>query len=458
VSMRTERSGIPGEVLAAIETSDWRRLMGLRDAWPLPHHVAQEVAELLRDTEERERPLFFRSLPQPIAAEVFAELDRGVRDELVVQLSDAETRHLLAELRPDDRTAVLGALPGRVTQRLLTLLEPHDLAEVRSLLGYPEESVGRLMTPDYLAIKAPWTVRRALDHVRERGRDSETAAVVYVVDEDWVLIDALSLQALVFASEDAPVASIMDGIFVSVRADDDREEAVRLMQRHDRVALPVVDDAGVLIGIVTVDDAMDVAEAEATEDFHRSAAMSPLPGSYWETGAAFLYRARVGWLAMLVLVNLLSSGVIAAFEETLAAVVALAFFIPLVIDTGGNAGSQAATLMVRAISTRDVRLRDWTRVLGKEMMVGIGLGASLGVLGALLGLWRGGPEIGLVVFLTMVTMMVLTNLIGMLLPFALTALGRDPATASGPLITSIADAVGLLIYFSFAVLVLGDVT
>jgi magnesium transporter len=213
----------------------------------------------------------------------------------------------------------------------------------------------------------------------------------------------------------------------------------------------------VLIGIVTVDDVMDVAEEEATEDFHRSAAMEPLAGSYWETSARFLYRARVGWLAMLVVVNLLSSGVIAAFEETLTAVVALAFFIPLIIDTGGNAGSQAATLMVRAISTRDVRLRDWSRVLGKEMLVGVGLGVTLGALGALLGLWRGGPEIGIIVFLTMVSMMVATNMIGMILPFVLTALGRDPATASGPLITSIADAVGLVIYFSYAVLVLGEV-
>jgi magnesium transporter len=452
------RSGIPRAVRDAIDAGDWRRLMALRDAWPLPHHVAQEVAERLRDTERQERPLFFRSLPEPIAAEVFAELDRNLRDELIYQLSDGETQRLLADLSPDDRTDVLSALPGRVTQRLMTLLDPDDMAEVKSLLGYAGDSVGRFMTPDYLAIKPHWSVRRAIQHVRERGRTSETAAVVYVVDERWVLIDALALQTLVFASEDESVESLMDGIFVSIQADADREEAVRLMQRHDRVALPVVDDAGVLIGIVTVDDVMDVAEAEATEDFHRSAAMEPLPGSYWETSAMFLYRARVGWLALLVFVNLLSSGVIAAFEETLAAVVTLAFFIPLIIDTGGNAGSQAATLMVRAISTRDVRLHEWARVLGKEVFVGLGLGATLGVLGGLLGLWRGTPEIGLVVFLTMVSIMMVTNVIGLLLPFALTALRRDPATASGPLITSVADAVGLLIYFSFAVLILGDVT
>ena len=453
-----ETSSLPETIRARLEAHDWLGLARLRGSWPPPHHVAAELADLLRRIEPSDRAQLFRALPQDVAGDVFAELDHDLRDRLVEDLSDVEHRQLLADLAPDDRAQVLSSLPGRATQRLLNLLDPAQLHEVRQLLGYPEDSVGRLMTPRYLAVKRHWRVGRALDHVRERGKASEMTHVVYVVDERWRLVDTLDLAVFVFADDDAPVSSVMDSVFISIGASADREEAVHLMQRHDLVALPVVDEAKVLLGIVTFDDVMDVAEDEATEDFHLSAAVQPLPGGYFATGVQFLYRARVGWLALLVVVNLLSSGVIAAFEDTLTAVVALAFFIPLIIDTGGNAGAQAATLMVRALSTRDVSLRDWKRVLGKEALVGLALGSTLGLLGAMLGAWRGGPEIGLVVFLTMITMIVVTNLIGLLLPFVLTVFRKDPAIASGPLVTSLADAAGLLIYFSFAALILGDVS
>jgi magnesium transporter len=204
-----------------------------------------------------------------------------------------------------------------------------------------------------------------------------------------------------------------------------------------------------------VDDVLDVAEEEATEDFHRVGGVVPLRTGYWEAGKWFLYRSRIGWLAGLVIVNLVSSGVIAAYEDTLAAFVALAFFIPLIIDTGGNAGSQSATLMIRAISTGDVRLDQWAKVFAKEAVIGLSIGVTLGIMGMILGLFRGGFEIGLVVLLTMITMLVVTNLVGMVLPFILTKLRLDPAIASGPLITSVADAVGLIIYFSFATWILG---
>ena len=344
-----------------------------------------------------------------------------------------------------------------MTQRLLDLLEPEDLAEARTLLGYLEASVGRLMTPDYLAVKPDWSVGQALEHIRKRAKVSETADVIYVVDARWHLLDDISLRRFVMADPSQRVEDIMDHTVVRVDARDDREEAVRTMQRYDRVALPVVDSGGVLVGIVTIDDVFDVAQEEATEDFHRSGAMLPLRTSYWETTKRVLYRARIGWLAALVLVNLVSSGVIAAYEEVLEAVVALAFFIPLIIDTGGNAGSQSATMMIRAISTGDVKPAQWFRVFTRELVVGIAIGVTLGILGMFLGFFRGGFEVGIVVLLTMVTMLVLTNLVGVVLPIVLTRLKLDPAFASGPLITSIADAVGLIIYFSFAVWVLGPV-
>jgi len=227
-----------------------------------------------------------------------------------------------------------------------------------------------------------------------------------------------------------------------------------MMHRYDLVALPVVDSDGVLIGLVTVDDVLGVAEEEATEDFYRSSAIAPVRGGYWEASVALLYRSRIGWLVALVLVNLLSSGVIAAYEEMLVTYVTLAFFIPLLIDTGGNAGAQSATIMIRAISLGEVRLDQWSRAFLKEAALGLLIGVTLGLLGLVLGLFRGGIAIGLVVMITMIAMLLLTNLLGVLLPFLLIRFGRDPAIASGPLITSVADAVGLLVYFWVASLIL----
>lgn len=452
---RAEPFALRGDIANLIRSRQWTRLASPALAWPHEELVAPEIVDALLELEPLDRALLFRSLPQEIAAEVFSFLEGDTRDDLLRRLTDAETRRLLAELNPDDRTHLLQELPGRVTQRLLNLLDPADLTEARNLLGYPEDSVGRLMTPDYLAVRPDWTVGQALEHVRRRGRESETANVVYVVDDRWRLLDDLPLRRLVLADPNQRVADVMDHTVVRLEAHADREEAVRTMRRYDRVALPVVDSTGVLVGIVTIDDVFDVAEEETTEDFHRSGAIAPLRTSYWETTKLVLYRARIGWLAGLVLVNLISSGVIAAFEEVLHAVVALAFFIPLIIDTGGNAGAQAATLMIRAMSVGDVRSGQWLRAAGRELTIGLGIGATLGALGMLLGIFRGGFEIGLVVSLTMVTMLVLTNLVGVSLPFVLTRLRLDPAIASGPLITSIADALGLLLYFSFAVWLLG---
>ncbi len=446
---------LPHELRAYIRDRRWTKLAASRVDWPNEELIAPELVDVLRELGGADRVLFFRALPKRVAAEVFSYLEGDTRDHLLRELTDAEARHLLADLAPDDRTNLLHELPGRVTQRLLNLLGPEDLAEARELLGYPEDSVGRLMTPDYLAVKPDWTVARAVEHIRRRGRETETANVIYVVDADWRLLDDMPIRRLVLAEPNQLIEEIMDYTLVRLEATDDREEAVRTMRRFDRVALPVVDSSGVLVGIVTVDDVFDVAEEETTEDFHRAGAILPLRTSYWDSTKFVLYRARIGWLAVLVVINLVSSGVIAAYEEVIEAVVALAFFIPLIIDTGGNAGSQSATMMIRAISTGDVTSRQWFRAFSKELAIGVAIGVTLGLLGMFLGFFRGGFEVGIIVLLTMVTMLVVTNLVGVVLPFVLTRFNLDPAIASGPLITSIADAVGLIIYFSYAVWILG---
>jgi len=402
--------------------------------------------------------LVFRLLPREVSSEVFAHLGPKDRNALIEALTDEETRYILAELDPDDRTDVLQELPGQVTQKLLNLLTPADLAEARHLLGYPEDSVGRLMTPDYVAVRPHWTVSEALEHIRRFGRDSETVSVVYVTDRSWRLLDALELGEIILAEPDARIEDLMTGSFVALSAFDDREEAVRVMQRYDVYALPVVDSEGTLVGMVTVDDVFDVAQEEATEDFHLVGAVSPLRVRYREAGVSFLFRRRVGWLVGLVFVNLISSGVIAAFEDTLSRAIALAFFIPLLIGSSGNAGAQSATMMVRALATGDIDPDQWRATVGKELVVGSLLGLTMGATSAVLGFIRGGTTVALIVAVTMFAVVVIGNTIGVILPFVLVRLRVDPAVASSPLIATLADATGLLVYFSVATWVFSALT
>lgn len=438
------------EISELIKKKKWSELRESVEDWPIP-----EIADLMQTLEKQDRVVFFRILPRSMSAAVFSHFEPDQQNSLLVELTDDETRQLLSNLAPDDRTALLDELPAQVTQQLLSLLSPRDLKEARSLLGYPEESAGRLMTPDYLSVRPHWTIGQALDHIRKMGRQSETINVIYVTDPGGKLLDALDLQLFILSNPDKMVEEIMDDTFISIPAFADREEAVQTVQKYDKTVLPVVDSEGMLLGIVTIDDLLDVAEEEATEDFQKGAAVAPLRTSYREATIWDLFSKRISWLIILVFVNLVSSGVIEAFEEVLASAIALAFFIPLLIDSGGNAGAQSATLMVRAIAIGDIQLRQWLQTVGKEVLVGITLGVAMGAASWALGLYRGGAEIGIVVGLSMVLIVLVANIIGTLLPFLLTRLNIDPAVASSPLITTIVDAAGLLIYFSIASLVIG---
>lgn len=440
------------EVEELIDARDWTALREALVDWP-----AAEISNLLMSLDSVERVVVFRALARRKAAEVFSWMDRDQQEALLYNLQEDDTRKLLANLAPDDRTQLLEELPASVTQRMLNLLSKEDLAEARELLGYPEESVGRLMTPDVVAIQPSWTVGEALTHIRKQGKDSETLNVIYVVNDDGSLVDDFRVRQLLLADPETNVRDLMDEAFVALQASADQEDAIQVFRDYDRVALPVTDSEGVLLGIVTVDDVLDVAREEATEDFHKGAAVSPLRQGYRESSIWSLFGSRVGWLSILILVNLVSSGVIAAYEETLEAAIALAFFIPLLIDSGGNAGAQSATLMVRAIATKNVEMSQWAKAFGKEISVGLLLGVVMGLLSAVLGIFRGGPEIGLIVGLAMVGIILVANLVGTILPFILTYFDLDPAVASAPLITTIADAAGLLIYFSIAAAVLGSI-
>jgi len=428
-----------------IDEQRWAELRDLFSQYPIP-----DIADILMAAQPADQVLLFRLLPRAISSDVFSYLESEEQNEILKGLSNEETRSLLLNLRPDDRTVLFEELPGRVTQKLLNLLTPEELKKTRLLLGYPEESVGRLMTPDYVAVRPEWTIGEALDHIRIKGRNSETLNIIYVTDAGWKLMDAVELHRFILTDPAQKVADLMSHSVISIPAFEDREEAVHMMLRYDILALPVVDSEGVLLGVVTFDDVMDVAQAEATEDFHKGAAVTPLKGSYRETGIWELYKSRIVWLLGLVVVNLLSLELMAYYEELLASTIALTFFIPLLLGSGGNTGSQSSTIMVRGLATGDIEVNQWAASLGKELSVGLALGATMGLAGILLGTWKGGLTIALIVGLTMMLIIVVANLIGVVLPLLLTRLNLDPAVASNPLITSITDATGLIIFFSIS--------
>jgi len=410
----------------------------------------QDVSEMFSEISLEELGVVFRLLRREHAADVFAHLSAERQEALIEALSGEKLQSILNELSPDDRTRLLEEMPAEVSQKLLGTLGPEQLKHAKTLLAYPEESVGRAMTTNYVWVPAGLTAQEALEHIRKNADGKETLNIIYVADKEGKLIADIRLGSLLLADPEMKVEEIDDRPLVSLNASLDQEEGLRIFEKYDRMALPVVDSLGHMLGIITHDDMSDVAKEEATEDIHKAGGMLPLPLSYREASIWALFQKRVGWLVILVGVSLVSSGVIEAYEETLAAVLTLAFFIPLLIDSGGNTGSQSATLMVRALATGDVELRHWWRVLLKELSVGITLGVAMGVASGALGIFRGGWEIGAIVGLSMICIVIMANLLGVLLPFILTRLRLDPAVASSPLITTVVDASGLIIYFSIA--------
>ncbi len=435
------------EIQDLIKQKDWRLLKETLSGWPAP-----DIAELLEDLELRERVVAFRLLSPQLATDVFSEFDIDKQVGLLYQLSNEHIREIISGLDPDDRTGLFEELPGRITQRFLNLLSPEDRRDSLKLLGYPENSVGRLMTSEYVIARPTWSVEEALRHIRRCGSDAETINVIYVVDEAWHLIDDIPLRRLILSDPQQKVEEVMDRRAVSISAFEDQEEAIRIMKHYNLIALPVVDSENVLLGIVTIDDIIDILEDEVTEDFHKEAGVIPLGLSYSATSSPVFYRKRIVWLLFLALAGFLSGSIIGLFEEVLAKVISLAIFIPVLIDTGGNTATQSSTLIIRALATGDLTIKRWANIIKKEVLVGILLGVSLGLILFLGGLlWKGVPKLGLVVGISGVMIVIWANLVGSLLPIILTRLKLDPAVVSAPLLSTILDVTGLLIYFSMAV-------
>lgn len=446
------------EIHDLIEQHEWSLLREVLRSWS-----PAEIAELMLSIPKAERVLLYRALPQDLAHEVFAYLEPDQQVNLLRELTDSETRQLLAALSPDDRTALLSELPGHVTNRLLTLLDPDDLREARWLLGYPEESVGRLMTPDFLALQPEWTVSEALNYIRQHGNDSETLNRLYVCDQHGRLLGTVRLRTLILADPLATVSELME-LTPRLSAFDDQEAAVRMMEKFDLSVLPVVDSNGILVGIVTFDDVLDVAEEEATEDIQKLGGMEALDISYRATPVTVLIRKRAGWLTALMLSEMLTTTALSFFEKQIEKAVVLVLFLPLVISSGGNSGSQAATLITRALALQEISFRDWWLVLRRELFSGLALGSILGLIGFLrIELWTllFGPIYGdhhlliaLTVGIGLIGIVLWGTTIGAMLPLLLYRLGFDPATSSAPFIATVVDVSGIIIYFAVAMLIL----
>ncbi|MDR3261282.1 MAG: magnesium transporter [Tannerella sp.] len=444
-----------------IENKNWKILkQELNTLEPL--HIA-EIIEILDNDDS---VVLFRLLPRVLAKETFQYLSHEQQEDIIEGLATNRNQiaSLLNDLDPDDRTAFFEELPGKVSQRLVQMLSREERMIATRLLGYPEDSIGRLMTPEYVAIKPYYTVEQALTHIRHFGHDSETLNVIYVVNDQWKLIDDIRIKELILAAPEQVISETTDNRFVALNAYDDQEIAVKVFQDQDRVALPVVDTDGTLLGIVTFDDVMDVAEEESTEDFQKFGGTEGLDLSYTKTSLLELVKKRAGWLIILFLSEMLTASAMGFFDKEISKAVVLALFVPLIISSGGNSGSQAASLIIRSLALDELKLRNWWYVMKKEILSGLLLGSILGVIGFFrimvwqqAGIYDYGEYwlwISLSVSVSLVFIVLWGTLSGSMIPLILKRVGLDPATASAPFVATLVDVTGLIIYFTIAALFL----
>src|SRR6266568_4854761 len=452
------------EIRSMIDARNFGALREVFREWP-----PADVAEVILDLPEDEQVIIFRVLPHALAADVFEYLDFDAQQKLLRAMAHEQVVAILNEMSPDDRTALLEELPSAAARQLIKLLTPEERHVAQSLLGYPEGSVGRLMTPDFIAIDESWTVKQVLDHIREFGHDSETLNIIYVADDRGKLIDDLRMREFLLRPLDARVSDFRDHAFTALKVNDSQQDALNAFRKYDRTALPVVDSSGVLVGIVTVDDMLDVAEQEATEDIQKFGGMEALDEPYMRISLWRMIRKRAGWLVILFLGETLTATAMANYQAELAKALVLALFLPLIISSGGNSGSQASTLMIRAMALGEVTLRDWWHVMRREIQAGLSLGAILGTIGTLrVALWSivgeeyfhrnlygpHWPLVAMTVGIALVGVVLWGSLSGSLLPFVLRRVGADPATSSAPFVATLVDVTGLIIYFSIALLIM----
>ncbi|HNP64133.1 MAG TPA: magnesium transporter [Woeseiaceae bacterium] len=425
----------------------------LLDEHEVPAH-AVDLAAWLEQLPQSSAIEYLVALPLAQRADTFGYLPLHVQVEIARNMSRDELAQIITEMDADDRADLFNSLTAAEQQRLMRSLAQEEREDILRLSAHAEGTVGAIMTTDYATLSATMNAQDAIAALRRSAPEKETIYRSYVLDAQRRLMGSVRLHELILAADTTLVEDIMDSTPISVSVNADQEEAARMIAHYNFLAVPVVDSEARMVGIVTHDDAADAMQAETTEDFQKISTVLPFKQSLREVGIGVLYSRRVIWLSLLIFGNLFSGAGIAYFEETIVAYVSLVFFLPLLIDSSGNAGSQSATLMVRALATGDVQLKHWRDLILRELLIAAALGATMALLVLPIGVLRGGPSIALVVGLTMFFLVIVGSLVGMSLPFLLSRLRLDPAMASGPLVTSISDAVGVLVYFSIATLVL----
>ncbi|MEI6862588.1 MAG: magnesium transporter [Verrucomicrobiota bacterium] len=449
------QANVKADLTALLERKDFAALKKYLEPW-LPADIAPIISELPVET----LAALFRGSSRELAAATFAYLEHAAQHKLLKLLNPEQSAALLNALPSDDRTAFLNELPLDVAMQLLSMLTPDEQQVAKSLLAYPEHSVGRMMTLDFVAVHPEWSVRRVLDYIREHGYDRETLNLIYVVDEQGHLIDDIRVRRFLLSPPEKTVRDLMDGNFATLAATDDREKALEVFRKYDRVALPVTDEHRKLIGIVTVDDMLDVASAEATEDIQKMGGSEALDEPYTTIALSRMVKKRASWLVVLFLGETLTATAMNYYTDLEAKAIVLGMFVPLVISSGGNAGSQASTLVIRALALGEFRLRDWWRIMRRELVAGLALGVILGGIGFLrIVVWsllfpgtygEHWVLVATTVSVALVGIVMWGSLMGSMLPLIIKRLGFDPATSSAPFVATLVDVTGLIIYFSVA--------
>jgi magnesium transporter len=443
------------ELVELIRQRDFNQLREILCGFPAP-----DIAEIFTDLSSDDEAVLMRILPHDLAAEVFEYLSVEDQEKLLHALGNEQVANILNDIAADDRTALLEELPAAATQKLLNLLSPHERKIASDLLGYPKHSIGRRMTPEYVAIQKSWTVAEVLAHLRKQGDKRDVVGQLYVVDEKGLLVDLVRLRNLVVADPAAPVTELLENQFFALRAANDQETAVAAFKKYDVTMLPVINSQGVLVGVVTVDDVLDLAEREATEDMQKMGGMEALDAPYFKISVFAMVKKRAPWLSVLFVSEMFTSSAMQFFQNEIEKAAVLAIFLPLILSSGGNSGSQATTLIIRAMALRDVMLRDWWRVFRRELAAGLLLGVTLALLGIVrILLWQEfhlkdyGPHymlLALTIGGSLIGVVLWGSLIGAMLPIFLKLLRLDPATCSAPFVATMVDVTGIVIYFTVA--------
>ncbi len=424
----------------------------------------EELAEMINTSEGIDFKKVFQVLDAEKAIKTFENLDFEIQEELLNSFPVDQLSRTLNLISPDDRTALFERLPPATLQKYLSLLSDEERKTAQSLLQYPDDSIGRLMTPDFVSVKEDWNVAQVLEYIRKYGKDSETLSMVYVTDNKGNLIDDVRVREFLLAPLDKKVGELMDHQFVSLNAKDDQEQAVKLFKQSNRVALPVTDFNGLLLGIITIDDVVDVMEEEDTEDIQKFGGVEALDESYIQISFGKLVRKRAGWLVILFFGEMFTATAMGFFEGEIKKAIVLSLFVPLIISSGGNSGSQASSIIIRAMALGEIAFRDWWTVMRREIFSGLTLGTLLGAVGFLrIFLWQTlhfydyGQHwllISFTLFFSLIGVVMWGTLAGSMLPIVLKKFGADPAVSSAPFVATLVDVTGLVIYFSVAYIIL----